>query len=195
MLPTSPFARILREAAPGLSKRFFDCSGRRRADQWSKLHSVTCSGKETPRRTGFLKVHARSLRAFTNRSSQQPQIAIAAPCPSWAATANVNVHATSRFPRAFSESTRSRTGATAERDTQSNAHGKEENGAGESPEGEGKRKKSFFPDASSNTVAYWLLASAASVFGIVVFGGLTRLTESGYVLSRCPTSSFPLKSP
>jgi cytochrome c oxidase assembly protein subunit 15 len=41
-------------------------------------------------------------------------------------------------------------------------------------------KKSFFPETSSNTVAYWLLGSAASVFGIVVFGGLTRLTESGY---------------
>jgi cytochrome c oxidase assembly protein subunit 15 len=41
-------------------------------------------------------------------------------------------------------------------------------------------KKNFFPETSSNTVAYWLLGSAASVFGIVVFGGLTRLTESGY---------------
>ena len=41
-------------------------------------------------------------------------------------------------------------------------------------------KKGFFPETSSNTVAYWLLASAGSVFGIVVFGGLTRLTESGY---------------
>ncbi len=40
-------------------------------------------------------------------------------------------------------------------------------------------KKAFFPETSSNTVAYWLLGSAASVFGIVVFGGLTRLTESG----------------
>jgi cytochrome c oxidase assembly protein subunit 15 len=40
-------------------------------------------------------------------------------------------------------------------------------------------KKEFFPETSSNTVAYWLLGSAASVFGIVVFGGLTRLTESG----------------
>jgi cytochrome c oxidase assembly protein subunit 15 len=30
-------------------------------------------------------------------------------------------------------------------------------------------------------VGYWLIGSAASVFGIVVFGGLTRLTESGYV--------------
>ena len=39
----------------------------------------------------------------------------------------------------------------------------------------------FFPEVSDKAVAYWLLGSAASVFGIVVFGGLTRLTESGYV--------------
>jgi hypothetical protein len=39
--------------------------------------------------------------------------------------------------------------------------------------------KKSFPDTSSKSVAYWLLGSAASVFGIVVFGGLTRLTESG----------------
>lgn len=43
-------------------------------------------------------------------------------------------------------------------------------------------KKSSFPETSSKSVAYWLLASAASVFGIVIFGGLTRLTESGYVI-------------
>ena len=42
----------------------------------------------------------------------------------------------------------------------------------------------FFPKVSSKVVAYWLLGSAASVFGIVVFGGLTRLTESGYVYAR-----------
>jgi cytochrome c oxidase assembly protein subunit 15 len=36
-----------------------------------------------------------------------------------------------------------------------------------------------FPKTSSKSVAYWLLGSAASVFGIVIFGGLTRLTESG----------------
>lgn len=36
-----------------------------------------------------------------------------------------------------------------------------------------------FPPVTSKSVAYWLLGSAASVFGIVVFGGLTRLTESG----------------
>lgn len=40
-----------------------------------------------------------------------------------------------------------------------------------------------FPKVSSKAVAYWLLGSAASIFGIVVFGGLTRLTESGCVSS------------
>lgn len=41
--------------------------------------------------------------------------------------------------------------------------------------------KSSFPQVSDKSVAYWLLGSAVSVFGIVVFGGLTRLTESGCV--------------
>lgn len=45
-----------------------------------------------------------------------------------------------------------------------------------------KEKEGFFPKTTSNAAAYWLLGSAASVFGIVVFGGLTRLTESGYAL-------------
>lgn len=43
--------------------------------------------------------------------------------------------------------------------------------------------KNFFPETSSKSVGYWLLGSAASVFGIMVFGGLTRLTESGYVVA------------
>ncbi len=42
------------------------------------------------------------------------------------------------------------------------------------------KRSGFFPKTSEKVVAYWLLGSAASVFGIVVFGGLTRLTESGY---------------
>ena len=46
----------------------------------------------------------------------------------------------------------------------------------------GKQKRArVFPKTSEKMVAYWLLGSAASVFGIVVFGGLTRLTESGLV--------------
>lgn len=52
---------------------------------------------------------------------------------------------------------------------------------------------SSFPPTSSKSVAYWLLASATSVFGIVVFGGLTRLTESGLSITewRPVTGSFP----
>ena len=45
-----------------------------------------------------------------------------------------------------------------------------------------KTKWGFFPRTSQKSVAYWLLGSAASVFGIVIFGGLTRLTESGYFI-------------
>jgi heme a synthase len=41
--------------------------------------------------------------------------------------------------------------------------------------------KKAFPKTTSKAVGYWLIGSAASVFGIVIFGGLTRLTESGYV--------------
>jgi cytochrome c oxidase assembly protein subunit 15 len=40
--------------------------------------------------------------------------------------------------------------------------------------------KAFPKKTTSKGAAIWLLGSAASVFGIVVFGGLTRLTESGY---------------
>lgn len=54
-------------------------------------------------------------------------------------------------------------------------------------------RASSFPATSHKSVAYWLLASAASVFGIVVFGGLTRLTESGLSITewRPVTGSFP----
>lgn len=40
-------------------------------------------------------------------------------------------------------------------------------------------KKSAWPETNSKSVGYWLVGSAVSVFGIVVWGGLTRLTESG----------------
>ncbi|KAI5286012.1 Cytochrome c oxidase assembly protein cox15, partial [Ascosphaera acerosa] len=50
-----------------------------------------------------------------------------------------------------------------------------------------------WPDVSDKKVGYWLLGSAASVFGIVVFGGLTRLTESGLSITewRPVTGSIP----
>ncbi|KAE8351644.1 cytochrome oxidase assembly protein-domain-containing protein [Aspergillus coremiiformis] len=55
------------------------------------------------------------------------------------------------------------------------------------------KAKSSFPKVSDKTIAYWLLGSAASVFGIVVFGGLTRLTESGLSITewRPVTGSLP----
>ncbi|KAF2250445.1 electron transfer protein 1, mitochondrial precursor [Trematosphaeria pertusa] len=54
-------------------------------------------------------------------------------------------------------------------------------------------KSSSWPNTSSKGIAYWLLGSAASVFGIVIFGGLTRLTESGLSITewRPVTGSLP----
>ncbi|KAI2636781.1 putative cytochrome c oxidase assembly protein [Xylaria nigripes] len=54
-------------------------------------------------------------------------------------------------------------------------------------------KRAFPETTSSKSVAYWLLGSAASVFGIVVFGGLTRLTESGLSITEWKpvTGSLP----
>lgn len=55
------------------------------------------------------------------------------------------------------------------------------------------KAKNAWPETTSNPVAYWLLGSAASVFGIVVFGGLTRLTESGLSITEWKpvTGSMP----
>ncbi|KAL2019902.1 hypothetical protein VTK56DRAFT_9077 [Thermocarpiscus australiensis] len=52
---------------------------------------------------------------------------------------------------------------------------------------------SSFPETNAKVVGYWLIGSAASVFGIVVFGGLTRLTESGLSITewRPVTGSLP----
>lgn len=49
------------------------------------------------------------------------------------------------------------------------------------PESAQRAAKSSSPETNAKVVGYWLIGSAASVFGIVVFGGLTRLTESGCV--------------
>ncbi len=115
----SPFARVLRNAAPNLSRRFFDCR------------------------------HCSSTTAHLARKTRR-----APPCPS--RFLNPSVSRTKRFASILIASeTAGTTQATV-------------------------KKASSFPETSSNAVAYWLLGSAASVFGIVVFGGWTRLTESGY---------------
>lgn len=38
--------------------------------------------------------------------------------------------------------------------------------------------------ATSNSVAYWLIGTSGLVFGIVILGGLTRLTESGLSITE-----------
>ncbi|KAK4454151.1 putative cytochrome c oxidase assembly protein COX15 [Podospora aff. communis PSN243] len=60
-------------------------------------------------------------------------------------------------------------------------------------ERESSAKKSAWPEQNPKSVAYWLIGSAVSVFGIVVFGGLTRLTESGLSITewRPVTGSLP----
>ncbi|KAJ5899510.1 Cytochrome c oxidase assembly protein COX15 [Penicillium taxi] len=48
----------------------------------------------------------------------------------------------------------------------------------------GAKVSSSSTQISDKAVAWWLLGSAASVFGLVVFGGLTRLTESGLSITE-----------
>ena len=87
-----------------------------------------------------------------------------------------------KYRRAFETSTRQASSATSS--TIASATGSSSSSSvlsksiGQSAD---NAKPGFFPKISEKSVAYWLLGSAASVFGIVVFGGLTRLTESGYV--------------
>ena len=120
MLPTSPFARALRNAAPRLSRRLFPCRHRQP-----------------------------STTQLPHTSARKPLSSI-----------NAKINASWRSRRAAS--------------TLSPAHVVQ-------PPFSQAYKTSSFPDSSSNAVAYWLLGSAASVFGIVVFGGWTRLSESGYL--------------
>lgn len=161
MPPASGFARALREAAPCLSKRFFDCSNRSH---------------------GLVRFQqTRRLSTKPNRSIDERS---AVPIHPLTRPANIHskrqINVAGQFSRAFSVSVRSKAVQQVEAETQSDSHGS----AGEEAGDKTKSQSSFFPDTSSNTVAYWLLGSAASVFGIVVFGGLTRLTESGYVPSQ-----------
>ncbi|KAI7200640.1 cytochrome c oxidase assembly protein-like protein cox15, partial [Hortaea werneckii] len=56
---------------------------------------------------------------------------------------------------------------------------------------------SSWPNHTPRSVGYFLLLSATSVFGIVVLGGLTRLTESGLSITEWKpvTGSFPPTTP
>ena len=118
MLPTSPFAQALRNAAPKLSPRFFD---------YHHCQTITVHLAKTSRRKASSPIRSKSHLAWNSRRSASTLVS------------SDRVQSLRAQPK----------------------------------------QKSSFPDTSSNSVAYWLLGSAASVFGIVVFGGWTRLTESG----------------
>ncbi|KAM9899963.1 hypothetical protein OXX79_005421, partial [Metschnikowia pulcherrima] len=47
-----------------------------------------------------------------------------------------------------------------------------------------KAAKNAYPVLSSKAVGYWLISTSGLIFGIVVVGGLTRLTESGLSITE-----------
>lgn len=118
MLPASSFARALRNAAPKLSRRFFDCRH--------------CQTSTTQLAKTFIR---KAPSPITSKNSS-----------AWSSRRPASTLASTDIVQPVQSQT---------------------------------KKASSFPETSSNAVAYWLLGSAASVFGIVVFGGWTRLTESG----------------
>ncbi|RPA88167.1 COX15-CtaA-domain-containing protein [Ascobolus immersus RN42] len=65
-----------------------------------------------------------------------------------------------------------------------------------SSSGSHSSSSSFFPEVSARPVGIWLVLSAVSVFGIVVLGGLTRLTESGLSITEWKpiTGALPPRS-
>jgi hypothetical protein len=134
MLAGSGFTRVLREAAPGLTRRFFSCQCHN-ARPTRPFHSARIP--ITQQTASFRALNRASARSFQKS-----------------------------FRDVFKTAKRlSSTTATLAQDI---------------PQTTSTTKASFFPETSSDAVGYWLLASALSVFGIVIFGGLTRLTESGY---------------
>ncbi|KIW24428.1 uncharacterized protein PV07_10142 [Cladophialophora immunda] len=180
MLPASAFSRTLREVAPGLSRRFFECSRRNHTSQLSKLQPQSTAS----RRAQPTSVTIRQARNLTTRCG--PLIRnCSRPKPHYPSN---NRSSTGAVVRGFSESGNTKASGAADEATGPNTHGKDA-GKQESQ----SKSRSSFPDTSSNTVAYWLLGSAASVFGIVVFGGLTRLTESGLSITEWKpvTGSLP----
>lgn len=162
MLPVSGFNRTLSEVAPVLSRRFFTCSSRSNCGLRSGVQATyKIRGPEQAAKKSGLRI-----RQFnTDRSRSTKPEYTWRPISNPATLLRSNQNTKTKWTRAFSASARSRTADATE------ATGD----AAKSEAGKG----SSFPRTSTNTVAYWLLGSAASVFGIVVFGGLTRLTESG----------------
>ncbi|KIV80130.1 hypothetical protein PV11_07651 [Exophiala sideris] len=183
MVPMSGFTRALHEAAPALSKRFFDCSGRRHG---SALHRAKPGNLSVSNRA-TATIHSRTFYADSFTSMQRrPGFRSNQSKITYQGTHASTSH---RITRTFSAS--ARTSATEA--VLDSTHSKPEEGSRDGTKDGEQKKRSWFPETSSNVVAYWLLGSAASVFGIVVFGGLTRLTESGLSITEWKpvTGSLP----
>lgn len=164
MLPASGFSRTLSELAPGLSRRFFTCSSRSNCGLRSELQAIhKIQGLALSARKSGLRIRQFSSGCSTSTKIEYAWRPASNPTPLLRSNRNTK----SKWTRTFAASARSRTAAATET-------------IGSAARSEAA-KSSSFPKTSTNAVAYWLLASAASVFGIVVFGGLTRLTESGCV--------------
>ncbi|KAJ9607234.1 Cytochrome c oxidase assembly protein cox15 [Cladophialophora chaetospira] len=184
MLPASGFSRALREAAPGLSKRFFECSGRRNFSLLYKLQG-TCSAPTSNER----QILGRQVRNLSSKKTTRSASQFTKPKPCFALKTSTSLSPPKPSTRTFSQSARARNTTTVEEGVRTKTQDQQGGQTGEEP----KSRRAFFPDTSSNVVAYWLLGSAASVFGIVVFGGLTRLTESGLSITEWKpvTGSLP----
>jgi len=163
MIPASSFNRTLSELAPGLAKRFFTCSSRSNHGLRSELQATRgVQGLAQPARKSGLRIRQFSSK-WSSTSTKDEHAWRPAAKPTLLPRSNRNTK--SKWTRPFSASARSRS-----------AHETETVGGGAQS---GEDNASTYPKVSTNAVGYWLLASAASVFGITVFGGLTRLTESG----------------
>jgi hypothetical protein len=167
MQSASAFSQALRDAAPGLSRRFFQCSSRRctSSSSFSNLRARQF-------RLGTRELHS-SHHRFRDVGSQSAFLSSRGQAPK-----SLQASSQTHYQRAFSASTTARNSTPPTVAENVGTQDKEQRETGHQNEKKQERR-SFFPDTSSNIVAYWLLGSAASVFGIVVFGGLTRLTESG----------------
>ncbi|OJK02410.1 hypothetical protein ASPACDRAFT_115273 [Aspergillus aculeatus ATCC 16872] len=164
-----PSAPLLRSLAPRLSKEFFTCRP-------CLIRTQSYASTSTLRKQFFAPDNARSaLNTISLRARAKG--AFASSLRNYASKSSKS----SKSAKSPKPASSSQPALPAQAQSAASAAAPEQ------------APKRFFPILTHKVVAYWLLASAASVFGIVVFGGLTRLTESGLSITewRPVTGSIP----
>ena len=149
MASFSPIHPLLRQAAPRLTRHFF--ASRQCPQKPSRLQTQNRLLSQQPFKS---KRQTAFLQAFRSQSTTATDVAAGA---------------------GLREESPARLGRLTNRLKNGFSTLKENLTPDESPAERGK----YYPKLTRKIVAYWLIGSAASVFGLVVFGGLTRLTESG----------------